>query len=94
MGGVVGLLFVLGIVLGGHFYGLLDDSSGFLSYVFGLFDLGMGGVYVLLKLFGVATKEQASLVTAEYGNVFLMCAGLLNYLLALDAYDIAAGRKR
>jgi hypothetical protein len=93
LGGVVCLLFLAGILLGGHFYGLLDDSSGFLSYVFGLFDLGMGGLYVLLKLLGVATKEQASVVTAEYGNVFLMCAGLLNYLLALDAYDIAAGRK-
>ncbi len=38
----------------------------------------------------------AGLVTAvsyEYGNTFLMTAGLLNFLVILDAYDIAAGRK-
>ena len=93
LGGTVVILFLVGILLGGHFYGLFDDSSGFLSYVFGLFDLGAGFLYILLRFLGVATTEQASLVTAEYGNVFLMCAGLLNYLLALDAYDIASGRK-
>ena len=29
----------------------------------------------------------------EYGNAFLIVAGLLNALVALDAYDIALGRK-
>jgi hypothetical protein len=29
----------------------------------------------------------------EYGNTFLIVGGLLNALVALDAYDIAAGRK-
>lgn len=36
------------------------------------------------------------LVTAasyEYGNAFLIVAGLLNMLVVLDAYDIALGRK-
>jgi len=32
-------------------------------------------------------------VTYEYGNTFLLVAGLLNYLVMLDAFDIAAGRK-
>jgi hypothetical protein len=38
--------------------------------------------------------EQAHLVTYEYGNTFLLVAGLLNYLVALDAFDIAEGRKQ
>jgi hypothetical protein len=29
----------------------------------------------------------------EYGNAFLIVAGLLNMLVALDAYDVALGRK-
>ena len=32
-------------------------------------------------------------VTYEYGNCFLIVAGLLNTLVVLDAFDIAVGRK-
>ena len=32
-------------------------------------------------------------VTFEYGNTFLLTAGLMNILLILDAFDIATGRK-
>lgn len=32
-------------------------------------------------------------VTYEYGNTFLLTAGLMNLLLMLDAFDIAARRK-
>ena len=37
--------------------------------------------------------ENAQRMTYEYGNTFLLVAGLLNYLATLDAFDIAAGRK-
>lgn len=33
-------------------------------------------------------------VTFEYGNTFAIVAGLLNFLVILDAYDIATGRKK
>ena len=32
-------------------------------------------------------------VTYEYGNTFLLTAGLMNILLILDAFDVATGRK-
>jgi len=32
-------------------------------------------------------------VTYEYGNAFLIVAGLLNMLVVVDAWDIALGRK-
>ena len=32
-------------------------------------------------------------VTYEYGNAFLIVAGLLNLLVVIDAYDVAMGRK-
>lgn len=86
-------MFGLGIYLGGHLYGMGDSSTGLLSYVFALCNLGTGLFYFGARAAGVAVTEQASAATAEYGNVFLMVAGLLNYLLALDAYDIGARRK-
>ncbi len=42
--------------------------------------LGLGG--------GVVTAA-----SYEYGNAFLIVSGLLNLLVVLDAYDVAAGRK-
>ncbi len=33
-------------------------------------------------------------VTYEYGNTFLLTAGLMNILLILDVFDIASGRKQ
>lgn len=38
-------------------------------------------------------RHRVKSVTYEYGNTFLLTAGLMNLLLILDAYDIATGRK-
>jgi hypothetical protein len=38
-------------------------------------------------------KGVVTAATYEYGNTFVIVAGLLNMLVALDAYDIALGRK-
>jgi hypothetical protein len=32
-------------------------------------------------------------ITYEYGNAFIIVAGLLNMLVVLDVFDIAQGRK-
>jgi hypothetical protein len=94
MSGCVYLLYAVGLLLGGHLYGLHNvEESGLLAYVFGLCDFGAGGLYLLSLFGGIGLLDQASRATAEYGNVFLMVAGLLNYLLALDAFDLAVGRK-
>jgi hypothetical protein len=55
-------------------------------------DLGIGLVYFLAAPLGYGAGKVVA-VTYEYGNAFLIVAGLLNALVALDAYDIAAGRK-
>jgi hypothetical protein len=94
LGGTVWFLFLLGFFLGGHLYSLFEATSGFLSYVFGFFDLGTGALYLLSRLLGLGGEERLQESLAEYGNIFFMCAGLLNYLLALDAHDIVAGRKQ
>jgi hypothetical protein len=92
-GATVWLLFALGVALGGHFYSLFGQGEGLLSNVFGFCNLGGGLIYLASTLFGVAVEDQARLETAEYGNIFLMVAGLINYLLALDAFDLKVGRK-
>jgi hypothetical protein len=38
-------------------------------------------------------RDRVRSVTYEYGNTFLLTAGLMNILLILDAFDIAVGRK-
>jgi hypothetical protein len=57
-----------------------------------LADLGVGLPYFAAKLFG-AGAGRAVAVTYEYGNTFVIVAGLLNMLAVLDAYDISQGRK-
>lgn len=92
-GGAVWLLLAFGVLLGGHFYSLLGTGDGLLSNVFAFCNLGSGLVYAGAMWLGVAVEDQARLETAEYGNIFLMVAGLINYLLALDAFDLKIGRK-
>ena len=94
LGGVVLLMFAAGLLLGGHLYGPHSSADiGLLAYVYGFCNLGLGLVYAACLWAGVGLADQAARATAEYGNVFLIIAGLLNYLSMLDAFDIAAGRK-
>ena|SRR5215208_1818679 len=92
-GGTILLLFVVGILIGGHIYGLRETNEGLLSSLFGLCDLGSGILYLFSRFAGLAVNERPEQATAEYGSVFLMVSGLLNLILALDAFDIRAGRK-
>ena len=94
LGGVVLFMFILGLSLGGHLYGPHNSTDiGLLAYVYGFCNLGLGLIYAVCLSAGAGLTDQAARATAEYGNVFLIIAGLLNYLSALDAFDIAAGRK-
>ena len=86
-------MFVLGVVIGGHIYSLQEPGEGLLSSLFGLCDMGSGVLYLLSRVAGLAVNERPEQATSEYGSVFLMVAGLLNLILALDAFDIRAGRK-
>ena len=87
------LMFILGVSIGGHIYGLREAGEGLLSSLFGLCDMGSGVLYLLSRFAGLAVNERPEQATSEYGSVFLMVAGLLNLILALDAFDIKAGRK-
>ena len=52
----------------------------------------MGAPRLIASMSGIG-QGAVTAVTYEYGNTFLICAGLLNTLVVLDAFDIASGRK-
>jgi hypothetical protein len=87
------LMFVIGVSIGGHIYGLRENGEGLLSSLFGLCDMGSGVLYLISRFAGLAVNDRPEQATSEYGSVFLMVSGLLNLILALDAFDIRVGRK-
>ena len=98
MGGSVWLCFFLGMGMGGHMFNLStgQGSSVLLQVPPMIANLGSGALYIVCWLLDIGFADdltQAARATYEYGNTFLLIAGLLNYLNMLDAFDIAAGRK-
>jgi hypothetical protein len=57
-----------------------------------LADLGNGLPYVIARATGAGAGRVVA-ITYEYGNTFLIVAGLLNMLVVLDVFDIVKGRK-
>ena len=55
-------------------------------------DLGAGLLYPISWMSGFG-GEYLDRASGDYGTIFFLCAGLLNMLTVLDAYDIAAGKK-
>lgn len=97
MGGAVWACFFVGMGMGGHLFDLYAEGSSTLLQVPPMIaNLGTGVLYVVSWVLDYGFKDdpaQAARATYEYGNTFLLIAGLLNYLNMLDAFDIAAGRK-
>ena len=84
------LMFGIGLALHGRLFPF--DLSDPLVYLEALADLGIGATYFVSSALGYGAGEVRA-VTYEYGNAFLVVAGLLNLLVVIDAYDVALGRK-
>jgi hypothetical protein len=84
------VMFALGLWIEGRLFPFefVDPLVGLAA----LADLGVGLPYFVAKMLG-AGAGRAVAVTYEYGNTFVIVAGLLNMLAVLDAYDISQGRK-
>ena len=98
MGGVVWFCFFAGLAMGGHMFDLSgsENSSTLLQVPPMIANIGSGALYIITWLLGIGFGDdpvQAARATYEYGNTFLLIAGLLNYLTMLDAFDIAVGRR-
>ena len=84
------LMFASGLWLEGRLFPF--EPSQPLVALAALADVGIGLPFFVAKALGAGVGRVVS-VTYEYGNAFVIVAGLLNMLVVLDAYDVAQGRK-
>ena len=84
------LMFAIGLALQGRLFpfDLSEPLVGLAAFA----DLGIGVPYFMARTLGFGAGEVRA-VTYEYGNAFIIVAGLLNALVVIDACDIALGRK-
>lgn len=87
---VLPAMFALGLALRGRIFPI--ELSQPLMALAALADIGIGVPYFIARALGAGAGTVLA-VTYEYGNTFLIVAGLLNSLVVIDAYDIAMGRK-
>jgi hypothetical protein len=83
-------MFAIGIALEGKVYtpntGDPLDILGFVG------DLGAGGLYILTRMLDLG-HSSVQIAIADYGTKFIVVAGLLNIVAAVDAHSLASGRK-
>jgi hypothetical protein len=84
------LMFAVGLAIRGRLFPFTPSDP--LVMLAALADLGMGLAYFVAGALGYGAGNVRA-VTYEYGNAFLIVAGLLNLLVLIDAYDVAMGRK-
>ena len=84
------MMFAIGLALQGRLFPF--QMADILVCLEAIADVGIGLPYFIASALGFGTGDVRA-VTYEYGNAFLIVAGLLNLLVAIDAYDIARGRK-
>lgn len=83
-------MFVAGLLLQGRLFPFALGEP--LVALAAVANAGLGLPWVLGRSLGLG-RGVVTAVTYEYGNTFLIVAGLLNFLVILDAYDVATGRK-
>ncbi len=84
-------MFVIGLLMQGKVYspntGDILDILGFIG------DIGAGGLYIVTKALDMG-QGAIHRATADYGTKYMIVAGLLNIISAVDAYHIAIGKKK
>ena len=83
-------MFALGIMMQGKLY--VPNTTDLLDALGFLGDLGTGLLYFIGHGMGLG-QAPVQVVTADYGAKFIVVAGLLNLISAVDAHNIAVGRK-
>ena len=87
---VLPAMFAFGLLLQGRIFPV--EFSQPLVALAALANMGIGLPYVVARGMGYGGGNVIA-VTYEYGNTFLIVAGLLNTLVVIDAFDISMGRK-
>jgi len=84
------MMFGIGLALQGRIFPF--DFSEPLVALAAIANLGLGIPWAVARMAGQGAGTVTA-VTYEYGNTFLIVSGLLNFLVILDAFDVAMGRK-
>jgi len=82
-------MFAMGLAMQGKLYANAHDILDMLGFAG---DLGSGLLYVVGRAMGLGA-ENVQLTTADYGTRFIVVAGLLNIIAAVDAHNLRTGRK-
>ena len=83
-------MFALGLLMQGRVYG--PNGGDILEMLGFVGDLGAGGLYIVTRTLGWGQGAVAH-ATADYGKIFIVVAGLLNFICVADACHIAIGKK-
>ncbi|HTD22649.1 MAG TPA: DUF6677 family protein [Terriglobales bacterium] len=83
-------MFFFGLMMQGKVYtpntGDVLEMLGFVG------DIGSGGLYMLSRTMDWG-QGAINIAAADYGTKFIIVAGLLNIIAAVDAHQIAIGKK-
>jgi hypothetical protein len=82
-------MFALGVAMQGKIYASAKDILDILGLVG---DLGNGLLYIVSRVLGLGA-DTVQVTTADYGTRFIVVAGLLNVIAAVDAHNLRTGRK-
>lgn len=82
-------MFALGLGMNGKLYANAHDILDLLGLIG---DLGNGLLYILSRALSLGA-DQVQVTTGDYGTRFIVVAGLLNVISAVDAHNIRTGRK-
>ena len=82
-------MFALGLAMQGKLYANAHDILDMLGLAG---DLGNGLLYFVARALGMGA-DNVQLTTADYGTRFIVVAGLLNVIAAVDAHNLRTGRK-
>jgi hypothetical protein len=83
-------MFVIGLALEGRLFPFAPSEP--LVALAAVADVASGLPYLIANTLGFGVGRAVAL-TYDYGNAFLITAGLLNALVIVDAHDVALGRK-
>ncbi|HWG20957.1 MAG TPA: DUF6677 family protein [Terracidiphilus sp.] len=83
-------MFALGLAMQGKLYTSGHEILDILSFVG---DLCNGLPYIVSRALGLGA-EQVQVTTADWGSRFIVVAGLLNVIAAVDAHNLRTGRKQ
>jgi TM2 domain-containing membrane protein YozV len=83
-------MFVLGLAMQGTLY---TSTQGVLEILGTVDNLATGLLYLVSRIAGWGAQPIQTTV-ADYGTKFIVVAGLLNIIAAVDAHNLRTGRKQ